>query len=164
MKKLVTIIILLMIVFAAYAAQDSTKVAVKDAGNRDYEKNAVDSTKITVKATPRDSLAEKAVTVKKTSKPDSLQKFVDKNGDGYNDNAPDHDSDGIPDALDKDYWALKEKNKPKPEDSTPPKVYGLDKKPGKIKTNNKPEPGRKKPGIKFKKPQSRTRGQRGKRR
>lgn len=29
--------------------------------------------------------------------------FVDKNGDGYNDNAPDHDGDGIPNGLDKDY-------------------------------------------------------------
>lgn len=29
--------------------------------------------------------------------------FVDKNGDGYNDNAPDHDGDGIPNGLDPDY-------------------------------------------------------------
>lgn len=29
--------------------------------------------------------------------------FVDKNGDGYNDNAPDHDKDGIPNGLDPDY-------------------------------------------------------------
>jgi len=31
--------------------------------------------------------------------------FVDKNGDGYNDNAPDHDNDGIPNGLDPDYTA-----------------------------------------------------------
>ncbi|MBN2423680.1 MAG: hypothetical protein JXR46_03990 [Calditrichaceae bacterium] len=29
--------------------------------------------------------------------------FVDKNGDGYNDNAPDHDGDGIPNGIDPDY-------------------------------------------------------------
>ncbi|MCU7496242.1 MAG: hypothetical protein HF314_16165 [Ignavibacteria bacterium] len=31
--------------------------------------------------------------------------FVDKNGDGYNDNAPDQDGDGIPNGLDPDYKA-----------------------------------------------------------
>lgn len=29
--------------------------------------------------------------------------FVDANGDGYNDNAPDHDGDGIPNGQDSDY-------------------------------------------------------------
>lgn len=29
--------------------------------------------------------------------------FVDANGDGYNDNAPDHDGDGIPNGQDADY-------------------------------------------------------------
>ncbi|MFZ5946673.1 MAG: hypothetical protein ACOYU5_01745 [Stygiobacter sp.] len=29
--------------------------------------------------------------------------FVDKNGDGYNDNAPDHDGDGIPNGIDPDF-------------------------------------------------------------
>lgn len=29
--------------------------------------------------------------------------FVDKNGDGFNDNAPDHDGDGIPNGLDPDF-------------------------------------------------------------
>ena len=39
-------------------------------------------------------------------------KFVDKNGDGYNDNAPDHDNDGIPNELDPDWHKLmREKNK-----------------------------------------------------
>lgn len=33
--------------------------------------------------------------------------FVDKNGDGYNDNAPDDDGDGIPNCLDPDYKILK---------------------------------------------------------
>ena len=30
-------------------------------------------------------------------------KFVDEDGDGFNDNAPDHDGDGIPNGLDADY-------------------------------------------------------------
>ena len=30
-------------------------------------------------------------------------KFVDEDGDGYNDNAPDDDGDGIPNGLDEDY-------------------------------------------------------------
>lgn len=32
--------------------------------------------------------------------------FVDENGDGYNDNAPDHDGDGIPNGVDPDYVPL----------------------------------------------------------
>jgi hypothetical protein len=35
------------------------------------------------------------------------RRFVDKNGDGYNDNAPDHDGDGIPNGLDPDYKGSK---------------------------------------------------------
>ena len=34
-------------------------------------------------------------------------RFVDLNGDGYNDNAPDHDGDGIPNGLDPDYDGAK---------------------------------------------------------
>ncbi len=41
-----------------------------------------------------------------------FHKFVDKNGDGYNDNAPDHDGDGIPNGLDPDW--LKQKHKKRP--------------------------------------------------
>ena len=37
------------------------------------------------------------------------RKFVDKDGDGYNDNAPDHDGDGIPNGLDADYIKLKKR-------------------------------------------------------
>ena len=36
-------------------------------------------------------------------------KFVDNDGDGYNDNAPDHDGDGIPNGLDPDWQKLKKK-------------------------------------------------------
>jgi hypothetical protein len=42
--------------------------------------------------------------------------FVDKNGDGYNDNAPDDDGDGIPNGLDPDWQKMhkhKRKGKPK---------------------------------------------------
>ncbi len=31
------------------------------------------------------------------------QNYIDANGDGFNDNAPDHDGDGIPNGLDEDY-------------------------------------------------------------
>jgi len=34
-------------------------------------------------------------------------RFVDKNGDGFNDNAPDHDGDGIPNGVDPDYTGPK---------------------------------------------------------
>lgn len=37
------------------------------------------------------------------------QHFIDENGDGYNDNAPDHDGDGIPNGLDPDWQKLKAK-------------------------------------------------------
>ncbi len=43
------------------------------------------------------------------------QRFIDKDGDGYNDNAPDHDGDGIPNGLDPDYEGtgkMKQKNQP----------------------------------------------------
>jgi len=36
--------------------------------------------------------------------------FVDSDGDGFNDNAPDHDGDGIPNGLDPDYTGLKNRN------------------------------------------------------
>ena len=35
------------------------------------------------------------------------RRFVDENGDGYNDNAPDHDGDGIPNGIDSDYLGEK---------------------------------------------------------
>lgn len=36
------------------------------------------------------------------------QHFIDLDGDGYNDNAPDHDGDGIPNGLDPDWAKLRE--------------------------------------------------------
>jgi hypothetical protein len=36
--------------------------------------------------------------------------FIDEDGDGYNDNAPDHDGDGIPNGLDPD-WQKEKKGK-----------------------------------------------------
>ena len=35
--------------------------------------------------------------------------FVDADGDGYNDNAPDHDGDGIPNGIDPDYIGSKKR-------------------------------------------------------
>ena len=37
--------------------------------------------------------------------------FIDEDGDGYNDNAPDHDGDGIPNGLDPDWQKDKGKRK-----------------------------------------------------
>ena len=39
------------------------------------------------------------------------QQFIDEDGDGYNDNAPDHDGDGIPNGLDPDFKALQERQR-----------------------------------------------------
>lgn len=149
MRKFVTILFLLTIVLISHATQDSTGTSVKNVVTNVPPKSERDSTTIKVDETLKDSVASKSNAVKILFKPDSLQKFVDKNGDGFNDNAPDHDGDGIPDALDKDYWALKEKNKPKPGDGASTKVYGLDSKSGKIAPGVKPETMTKKQGIKF---------------
>ena len=43
----------------------------------------------------------------KDNKTEHNQFFIDKDGDGYNDNAPDHDGDGIPNGLDSDWQKLK---------------------------------------------------------
>ena len=39
----------------------------------------------------------------KSSNTQHGQHFIDEDGDGYNDNAPDHDNDGIPNGLDPDW-------------------------------------------------------------
>jgi hypothetical protein len=36
------------------------------------------------------------------------QHFIDLDGDGYNDNAPDHDEDGIPNGLDPDWKKIQD--------------------------------------------------------
>ena len=42
---------------------------------------------------------------------DHKQHFIDEDGDGYNDNAPDHDGDGIPNGLDLDWQKLNEEKR-----------------------------------------------------
>ena len=39
------------------------------------------------------------------------QWFIDNDGDGYNDNAPDHDGDGIPNGLDPDWQKLQRRQR-----------------------------------------------------
>jgi len=39
------------------------------------------------------------------------QQFIDNDGDGYNDNAPDHDGDGIPNGLDPDWQRLNKRQR-----------------------------------------------------
>ena len=41
----------------------------------------------------------------------NAQIFIDANGDGYNDNAPDHDGDGIPNGLDPDWTKGQNRNR-----------------------------------------------------
>ena len=63
-------------------------------------------------------IAQDTLKTKNQNKNDTEQKtilehgvgFVDEDGDGYNDNAPDHDGDGIPNGLDPDYKKLKLKS------------------------------------------------------
>jgi len=59
--------------------------------------------------------AQDSTNVKKTNhqKAKHGKYFVDKDGDGYNDNAPDHDGDGIPNGLDPDYLKIKKRNNSK---------------------------------------------------
>ncbi len=86
MKRLSGIIMALLFIafFAEANAQDSLEVK-----NQNRHKNQV-----------------KTATQNKTQVQSKFN-FVDENGDGYNDNAPDHDGDGIPNAIDEDYTGPK---------------------------------------------------------
>jgi hypothetical protein len=55
------------------------------------------------------SLSAQDTTQTKDQNPADTEKtkFVDLDGDGFNDYAPDHDGDGIPNGLDPDYQALR---------------------------------------------------------
>lgn len=55
--------------------------------------------------------AQDTTTVKKPEIKHKNKNFVDLNKDGYNDNAPDHDGDGIPNGLDPDYQKLMKQKK-----------------------------------------------------
>jgi len=52
---------------------------------------------------PISTLFAQDSTKTKTSNIQDGQHFIDEDGDGYNDNAPDHDNDGIPNGLDPDW-------------------------------------------------------------
>lgn len=52
--------------------------------------------------------AQDSTKSKINSNQNHIKLFVDKNGDGYNDNAPDADGDGIPNGKDPDYTPLKD--------------------------------------------------------
>jgi len=87
--------VILSISFVTFAlAQDTTKTRIKL-----NDKNQV-----------KNQIKEQKKDMKKTQQPETAgsqiqhgYRFVDENGDGYNDNAPDHDGDGIPNGLDPDY-------------------------------------------------------------
>ena len=59
---------------------------------------------------PNGTLLAQDTTRVKQAKGQKRIPFVDKNGDGYNDLLPDHDGDGIPDAMDPD-WHKKQHRK-----------------------------------------------------
>ena len=61
----------------------------------------------------QDSTKAKEKKSNKEQKKHLNKNFVDADGDGYNDNAPDHDGDGIPNGLDADYIKLKKRENSK---------------------------------------------------
>jgi len=69
---------------------------------------AQDSTKVSEKQKSEKKLFGK----EKKKRMRHGRSFVDKDGDGYNDNAPDHDGDGIPNGLDAD-WKKRKKGRKK---------------------------------------------------
>ncbi len=72
--------------------------------------NAQDSSRVKIRRGEEDTL--KSITSfpgQRNVQRGHGRRFVDKNGDGYNDNAPDHDGDGIPNGLDPDYNGSKKK-------------------------------------------------------
>ena len=66
--------------------------------------NAQDSTQVQNKYQYRN---KKAVKVQAEKTTQHGRQFIDLDGDGYNDNAPDADGDGIPNGLDPDYTGAK---------------------------------------------------------
>jgi len=86
MKNLLAILGLVAIFFASNVfAQDSLQVQNK------YRKGKKVQTQVMQQQTKRHD----------------VKGFVDANGDGYNDNAPDADGDGIPNGMDADYTGAK---------------------------------------------------------
>ncbi len=67
--------------------------------------NAQDS--LQVKSQYKNQVKTKSMNQVKTN---ASFRFVDENGDGYNDNAPDQDGDGIPNGQDEDYTGSKMRN------------------------------------------------------
>ena len=112
MKNLLSILSLVAIFFVASTgfAQDPTQEQEKE---QNQTKTAV---KTQTKAQNSEQEQEKPqyqnrnrvkTAVKNQAKGQAGKGFIDENGDGYNDNAPDHDGDGIPNGQDKDYDGAK---------------------------------------------------------
>jgi len=81
-------------------AQDSTRTKLKN--------------KVNDKTQTKEQLKTQKKEQKQLQNPEEVKnqiqhgyRFVDENGDGYNDNAPDHDGDGIPNGIDPDYTGPK---------------------------------------------------------
>ena len=67
--------------------------------------NAQDSTMTQKKNQYKKEMRQGKAKMMKSQK--GARGFVDENGDGFNDNAPDHDGDGIPNGKDEDYTGAK---------------------------------------------------------
>jgi len=105
MKRINLITSIMAVVFALSfvtfgLAQDSTKTRTR--------KQIKDKTGEQLKDQVRDRKQLHApVTANSQNQIQHGSRFVDENGDGYNDNAPDADGDGIPNGLDPDYTGPK---------------------------------------------------------
>ena len=89
-----TILGLVLLTMPATQAQTETKAQVKaetKAQNQDQDQTQI-------KAQVKAQIKAQAQVCDGSGK-----NFVDLDGDGFNDNAPDHDADGIPNGLDPDY-------------------------------------------------------------
>jgi hypothetical protein len=91
--SMLTVLVAVLFTFSAVYAQDSLKVKKQNKNQNQHQfqeetKNKGEETAIQTKAKHSPGL-------------------VDENGDGLNDNAPDHDGDGIPNGQDPDYDGAK---------------------------------------------------------
>ncbi len=93
MKRLSFFISVLVLLFgisflSTASAQDSTQTQAQKQFQHKYQKNTTNQFKGQMRSSKGHG-------------------FVDLNGDGYNDNAPDADGDGIPNGMDPDYTGAK---------------------------------------------------------
>ena len=99
MISVLTVIVLTVFSIGLFAQDEPVKNQ-----NKVQEKEQV---KTQLKSQEKIQLKEQVKTQLKTKAQVHSNGFVDANGDGYNDNAPDADGDGIPNGRDEDYDGAK---------------------------------------------------------